>query len=260
LKRLLFLIVITAIPALYFSGCVPSKPTEEVEILPSERLINKLEANRRRIKTFEGTGTISIKSDQLNNSASFRIVVSKPDSIYLTIMGPFGIELAQAYVTKDNFAFYDALQNTVYKGAASDDILKEIFKINLSFNDLLDAFVGSVNLTDKLYLPPNGYEIVYDQYILKYTDSIKNQQTKYVVDVRELGITEYALTNNNEELLQGKYSKFSILEGVAVPYNIRIRNKRDNQLLEIDYRNMRANKKDIYIKFDVPDDATVIRW
>jgi outer membrane lipoprotein-sorting protein len=247
-------------PVIYFSGCVPSKPTEDVEILPSERLINKLEANRRRIKTFEGTGTITIKSDQLNNSATFKIVVSKPDSIYLTIMGPFGIELAQAYVTKNSFAFYDALQNTVYEGQASDNILKEIFKINLSFNDLMDAFVGSVNLTDKLYLPPNGYEIVYDQYILKYLDSLNNNQTKYVVDVRELGITEFELSNNDENILEGKYSKFSLLEGVAVPYNIEIKNKRDNQLLQIDYRNMRANKKDIFIKFDVPGDATVIKW
>ena len=260
MKRFLFFIFIVIAPALYFNGCIPSKPTEEVEILPSERLINKLEANRRRIKTFEGTGTISLKSDQLNNSATFKIVVSKPDSISLTIMGPFGIELAQAYVTKNNFAFYDAMQNTVYEGQPSDDILKEIFKINLSFNDLMDAFVGSVNLTDKLYLPPNGYEVVYDQYILKYMDNQTNLQTKYVVDVRELSIDEYELSNGEGNLLEGKYSKFSVLEGVAVPYNIQIKNLRDNQLLQIDYRNMRANKKDIYINFDVPDDATVIKW
>jgi outer membrane lipoprotein-sorting protein len=260
LKRLFFLITILVFTGLYFNGCVPSKPTEEVEILPSERLINKLEANRRRIKTFEGTGTISIKSDQLDNSATFKIVVSKPDSIYLTIMGPFGIELAQAYVTNNSFAFYDALQNTVYEGAASDEILKEIFKINLSFNDLLDAFVGSINLTDKLYLQPDGYEIVYDQYVLKYVDKETSLQTKYVVDVRELGITDFELSNSEENLLEGKYSKFSILEGVAVPYQIKIANKRDNQLLQIDYRNMRANKKDIFINFKVPDDATVIKW
>lgn len=242
------------------NGCVPSKPTEEVEILPSERLINKLEANRRRIRAFEGNGTITIRSSELNNSASFRIVVSKPDSIYLVIMGPFGIELAKAMVTKENFSFYDALQNTVYTGESSDEILKEIFKINLSFNDLIDAFVGSVNLTDKLYTQPSNYEIVYDQYILTYTDPATNNKTKYNVDVRELGITDYVLSDNTGEILEGKYSKFSLLEGVAVPYHIEVRNKRDNQLVVIDYRNMAANERDIYIDYEVPDDATIIKW
>ncbi len=255
---LLFIVIISSLAVI--DGCVPSKPTEEIEILPSERLINKLEANRRRIKTFEGTGTISIRSSRLNNSASFRIVVSKPDSIYLTIMGPFGIELAQALVTNDKFSFYDVLQNTVYQGNVNDEVLQEIFKVNLSFNDLLDAFVGSVNLTDKLYTPPSEYEVIYDHYILTYKDSLNGMSTTYKVDVRELGITEYLLKLESRELLEGKYSKFTILEGVAVPNHIEIRNKADNQLVTIDYRNIRANKNDIFIDFKFPADAEVIKW
>ena len=260
MKKYVYIILAIAALIIFNEGCVPSKPTEEVEILPSERLINKLEANRRRIKTFEGNGTISIRTNQLNNSASFRVIVSKPDSIYLTIMGPFGIELAQALVTKENFSFYDALQNTVYEGEANDEILREIFKVNLSFTDLMDAFVGSVNLTDKLYSPPSDYEIIYDQYVLTYVDSLTNVRTKYNVDVRELGITDYLLTDNAGDVLAGKYSKFSILEGVAVPYHIEVRNKRDDQLVIIDYKNMSANKNNIFIDFRVPDDADVIKW
>ncbi|MFO7446934.1 MAG: DUF4292 domain-containing protein [Ignavibacteriaceae bacterium] len=260
MKKILIIVLTLSNFALLYYGCVPSKPTDDVEILPSERLINKLEANRRRIRTFEGNGTISIKSNQLNNSASFRIVVSKPDSIYLVIMGPFGIELAKAVVTKENFSFYDALQNTVYEGESSDEVLREIFKINLAFNDLLDAFVGSVNLTEKLYTTPTTYEVVYDHYILTYIDSVTNVQTKYKVDVRELGITDFMLSDNAGDVLEGKYSKFSLLEGVAVPYHIQVKNKRDNQMVVIDYRKMDANKRDIYIDFEIPEDAAVIKW
>jgi outer membrane biogenesis lipoprotein LolB len=86
----LFLIsiqIIVIVISLLFYGCVPSKPLDEVEILPSERLINKLEANRRKIKNFEGVGVLSIESEQYDNSASFRVVMQKPDSIYLTILG-----------------------------------------------------------------------------------------------------------------------------------------------------------------------------
>ena len=256
---MLFILVIAA--SVYLNSCVPAKPNEEVEILPSERLINKLEANRRRIRTFEGNGVIKIKSSRFNNSVSFKVILSKPDSIYFTIMGPFGIELAQAVVTNNSFVFYDALQNTAYKGSVNDDVLKEIFKVNLTFGELTDAFVGSVNLTNNLYTMPASYNVEGDQYVLTYIDSLTNKETKYRVDIRELGITNYLLSDNNgNELLKGDYSDFELLNGVAVPNKIEIQNKKDDQVVDIEYRNMSTNNKAIFIDFKLPEDATVIKW
>ncbi|HAB51079.1 MAG: hypothetical protein A2315_02890 [Ignavibacteria bacterium RIFOXYB2_FULL_35_12] len=244
-----------------FDGCVPSKPTEEVEILSSERLINKLEVNRRRIKSFEGNGTILVRNPQINNSASFRVVLQKPDSIYLTIFGPFGIELAQALVTKSHFIFYDALKNTAYEGKVDDEVLHDIFRIDLTFSELLDAFVGSVNLTNNLYKQPTNYEVIYDKYLITYVDSSSFKTSQYKVDVRELGITEYLLMDKNgEAAIEGKYSDFGIIEGVAVPYKIELRNKKENQLVTVEYKNMSANKKNIYVDFEIPEDATIIKW
>ena len=261
MKKIIFYFTILLNLIVILPGCVPSKPTEDVEILPSERLINKLEANRRRIQSFEGSGTIHIKSNQYNNSASFNVILMKPDSIYLTIMGPFGIELAQALVTKEKFVFYDALQNTAYKGNSSDEVLKDIFKIDLPFGDLIDAFIGSVNLTKELYKQPTKYNIDYDKYVISYLDSLTDITTQYKVDIRELGITDYEITNKNGDIaLEGKYSQFGLIENVAVPYHIEVMNKKENQLVTIDYKKMQANKKGIYIDFKVPEDATVIQW
>lgn len=246
---------------LTLAGCVPSKPTEEIEILPSERLINKLEVNRRKVRNFEGNGTINITSAQFTGSAAFNIILQKPDSIYLTVMGPFNIELANALVTKDNFIFYDALQNTAYTGKVSDDVLSEIFKINLSFADLMEAFVGSVNLTDNLYKIPDDYKIEIDEYVITYIDSVKELKKRYKVNIRELGITDFNLRNfNNEVLLDGKYSKFEILDNVAIPFRINVFNMRDDQKIVIEYKDIKVNKKNIYIDFNIPNDATVIKW
>jgi outer membrane lipoprotein-sorting protein len=254
---------------LYFSlsviviigGCVPSKPTNDVEILSSERLINKLEVNRRRIKSFEGNGTIIVRNSQVNNSALFRVVLQKPDSIYFTVFGPFGIELAQALVSKKDFIFYDVLNNTAYEGQVDSEILQDIFKIDLSFNDLVDAFIGSVNLTDHLYKLPTKYEVIYDKYLITYIDSTSFKSFQYTVDVRELGITEYVMRNKKGEiLLEGRYSDFGIVEGVAVPYKIELVNKKENQQVVVEYRGISANKKNIYVDFKVPEDVTIIKW
>lgn len=261
MKKISLTILFLANILLIITGCVPSQPTEEFELLPSERLTNKLEANRRKIKNFEGTGTLFVKSAIMDNSATFRIVLQKPDSIYLTIMGPFGIELAEALVTKEKFTFYDALKNTAYIGSVNSNALQSIFRINLSFEDLVDAFIGSVNLTSNLYRAPDEYFVVDEKYVMTYLDSARTNKTIYRVDVRQLGITDYQLFGFDDELmLQGKYSDFELLENVAVPYKIEIENKTDDQKISIDYKKISVNKKNILINFNIPDDATIIKW
>ena len=259
-KYLIPILLIIEILPFVFNSCVPSKPTDEVELLPSERLINKLEVNRRRIRNFEGSGTIEVQTPKLNNSADFRVVIQKPDSIYLSIMGAFGIELAQILVTRDNFIFYDALENTAYEGTPDNDFLQDIFHIDLPFNDIMDAFVGSVNLTQNLYKLPDDYKVDYDQYVLTYNDSLMSSKTQYRVDIRQLGITKYTLWDKNGDVaLQGKYSKFNMVQGVPIPYKIEVQRSQEGQLININYKKMDANDKEIYIDFSIPKDASIIK-
>ena len=261
MRKISFIILILTNIIILINGCVPSQPTEEFELLPSERLTNKLEANRRKIKNFEGNGTIFVNTFSMDNSATFRIILEKPDSIYLTIMGPFGIELAQALVTKEKFTFYDALQNTAYVGSVNSNALQSIFRINLSFEDLLDAFIGSVNLTNNLYRAPDNYFVEDDRYVLTYLDSARTNKSIYKVDVRQLGITNYQLYGLDDNLmLEGRYSDFELLENVAVPYKISINNKVDDQKISIEYKKISVNKKNINIDFKLPDDVTIIKW
>lgn len=255
------LITIYLLLILTLDGCVPSKPVEDAELLSSERLINKLEANRRKIKNFEGVGVFEIDSEQFSNSASFQIIMQKPDSIYFSVLGPFGMELAQALVTKENYIFYDALQNTAYRGSVNDNVLQNIFKVNLSFSDLIDAFLGSVNLTPNLYKQPSNYSVEGQEYVLTYADEESQLTSVYRVDILQLGITNYRLSSFDESInLEGNYSKFELIENVAVPFNIEITNKSANQKVKITYKNIFANTKGLKVKFDLPPDAEIIEW
>lgn len=258
-------LILSALPLILlftsFNGCVPSQPTEDVELLPSERLINRLEVNRRKIRNMEGNGTLSVKTPQLDNNATFRVILQKPDSLQLTVLGPFGIELADAVVTSNNFIFYDALQNTAYTGESDSQALQNIFRIDLNFSDIMDAFVGSVNLTENLYKAPDVYEVEYDKYILTYIDGERQLIKKYKVDVRQLAITDFELSTFDGEIsLEGKYSRFELIENVAVPYRIEVSNKKQNQKINIDYKKITANRNSISIDFLLPGDATIIKW
>jgi hypothetical protein len=76
-----------------------------------------------------------------------------------------------------------------------------------------------------------------------------------------LGITNYKLFSLDESInLEGNYSKFELIENVAVPFNIEVNNKVENQKVKIRYKNIFANAKGLKVKFDIPPDAQIIEW
>ncbi|PIW68911.1 MAG: hypothetical protein COW08_10020 [Ignavibacteriales bacterium CG12_big_fil_rev_8_21_14_0_65_30_8] len=260
-KIRIFFSVIILLSIIITSGCAPTQVIKEKSSLSSERLIKSLEANRRKINSFEGIGTLTVISNQLNTSTTFKVTLIKPDSISLLIMGPFGIELAQSLVTKEDFKFYDVLHNTLFVGATSEHVLRDIFRINLPFSDLMDAFIGAVNLTSHLYKEPNSYSVVDDVYNLTYHDALKDLTTNYTINMKQLGITDYKLSNANGDLiLTGQYSEFKMIQNVAVPFDISVQNKKENQEVKIHYKKVTTNSNDISINFNIPDDAKILRW
>lgn len=257
---LIILFVLSVLMPL-INGCIPSKPTEEVEILPSERLLKRLEANRRKVKNFEGFGTISVNSSELNASASIKVVLQKPDSLYFEIYGPFGIDLAQALITNGSFLFYDVMNNKVYKGKNNSEALRSIFKLDITFDDLLEALTGAINLTPKLSREPSDYNVVYDKYILTYDEPGSELITRYFVDIRDLVITEYQLIEQTDNvILDGVFSKFTMLESIPVPFNTNVKYTKQNQSIKIEYRKAEVNKNKVKLTLNIPSDAEVEEW
>ena len=185
-----FLVLLFGIFILW--GCSTEKKISTTErVIPANRLLRKMEGNRRIIKTFRGTGTIFVKSEKFTGKTSFEILIKKPDSIKISIYGPFGIDVAQGLFSKDKFLFYDVLRNRAFTGKENEDVLQKLFKIDLSFEDLLDSFTGAVNLTNKLRKEPTKYEILDDVYILTYVDKAVNKKSVYRITKEDLKIVEY---------------------------------------------------------------------
>ena len=260
IHSIIYFLLVTAFSVLATS-CVPSKPVEEERVLPADRLMKKLEANRRKIKTFMGSGTINLDSPQLTAKASFQVLLKKPDSMRISFYGPFGIDLAQAIATKRDFVFYDVINNRVYKGVTRDLSLKNIFKVDLTFDELMDAFAGAVDLTDKLRREPDDLFVKDDSYFLTYSDDITGRQSQYEILIDDLAITKYKIIERPaNSVLEGIYKDFEIFDDVPLPYKISVNYKLMNQDINIDYRSIKVNKELPSLTFTIPEDAEVVEW
>ncbi len=255
-------IIVVLLGLLFLFGCSSEKEISTTEkVIPAKRLIKKLEGNRRKIKTFEGTGTIHIKSEKFTGKTSFKISIKKPDSIKISIYGPFGIDIAHGLFSKNKFMFYDVLKNRVITGQNSKDVLKKMFKIDLSFEELIDAFAGAVNLTEKLRTEPTDYEVLDDIYNLTYVNKKENKKNIYRITKDDLKITEYrVLSLSGKELLSGDYSKFKKYEDVPIPLSLLIRNKSKRQSIKINYKKIKVNENLKTLKINLPSDVKIIKW
>jgi hypothetical protein len=181
--------------------------------------------------------------------------------VKISLFGPFGIDLASILVTPDNFLFYNAIENKGYKGKVKPGIMKELVKVDISFDQLVDIMTGSINLTDKLNKEPDKYQFIDGNYLMTYTDSIASKKEIYVVNTEDFEILEYKLTDlKNASLLDTKYSDFKKNEDVTTPSLIDFNDNRNNQAIKIDYRTININKESDNLKLIIPGDAQIIEW
>lgn len=258
-KFLLFAAAVITI--ILFNSCAPSRPTEEVRLMSADRLIKRLEANRRKVKTFNGTGSLMINSQSVNAKSSFEVMIKKPDSIKVSFFGPFGIDLAQVLITQNYFQFFDIINNTVYQGKMRQDIMKMLLKIDLPLDQVIDALTGSVNLTSKLRAEPDDYEADGNIYKLTYKDSVNSLESIYFIRNDDLAITQNLITNNTgRELLAGSYSRFKEFDEVPVPFEINLEDSKNKQKMKVEYRSIEVNQPLKNFILDIPNDAKVIEW
>lgn len=254
-------VVLGIIILAFLAGCVPSKPVYEEKTASYERLIKKIEANKRRIKTFYGIGSLSVFSNEENLSGNFEVFMRRPDSLKIIIYGPFGIDLAQVLLTKRNFKFYDVMNNTLHTGKATDDILKQIIKMNISFDELYESLTGAMSFSDRLSSTPSIVKDNAGILELTYLDSLGGKKSIYRVNASDLTVNDYKVTTTaNKELLTGTYKNYKSVDEIAIPRYTGLEYKANKQKLIIEYRNIEVNKNIESIDFTVPDDVKVVKW
>jgi outer membrane lipoprotein-sorting protein len=259
-KKAYNLISVIAVLAFLY-GCVPSKPVYEEKTASYDRLVKKIEANKKRIKTFYGIGSLGVFSKDENMTGNFEVFLKRPDSLKLIIYGPFGIDLAQVLLTKNNFKFYDVINNTLHTGKANNNILRQIIKVNITFDELYETLTGAMSFSDKLSTQPSIINTNDGFLELSYLDSLANRKSIYRINSADLSVANFKVTSfSNKEILTGLYELYKVTDEIAIPLKTSLEYKENRQKLIIECRNIEVNKTVINADFNVPDDVKIIKW
>ncbi|MGK9367476.1 DUF4292 domain-containing protein [Melioribacter sp. Ez-97] len=254
MKAIKFLTALTL--AALLAGCGASKEISNERILSPERLITKLEANRRKVRTFSAAGTINIKNGNSTIESSIEVNIKKPDSVRVDVYGPFGIELAQILITRDNFLFYDAINKKAYKGKTDEAAIQKALKIDLPFDMLIDAFTGGVDLSDKLRTEPDDYVFNENYSYVKYIDSTSGTINEYEINTKNFTVNKIKIGKSDKRsIVEATYDNYKEFENISVPLTVSMKFPENNQSLQINYKKVSINDSSSNILFELPPDT-----
>ncbi|MCX7984622.1 MAG: DUF4292 domain-containing protein [Bacteroidetes bacterium] len=241
---------------LVFVGCAPEQITQRFSYT------NFLEIYSTRSLTlspFFAEGKLTVETPSFAHTGSFTVYLKRPDTLFLLIQGPFGLKIGSGLFTPTSFMFYNSIQNQLITGAPTIENLSRIFHIPLTFNDLLDMFVGGSLFTDDRR-PPDDVSFEPELTILTYSDA--HGIRKYWIDNSTHQLHRVQIYNStNSLLLEQTYKNFHDVQSTKVPYSIQVVNVPNNQRIALSYSTVSTqNHWSKSFQVTYPENAERIRW
>lgn len=245
-------VVLGGLLGLLVLACSSSRP----KVMSDTRMPSPQELMQRssskHVNTLRATGSITIESRDLAATASCEVRLKRPDSLFVKLSGPFGIGVAKALVTRNDFVFFNSYENKVFTGETSQKNLRLVLRFDASFDDVLDVLSGTVKFDQEMVSPE--VSIDEQQYLLLFRRG--DTTTRYWIDPEHFNVSKYQLLNSEGRLITEKtYAQFKEYDGVHVPRSIRVVQPMERQSLSMYYDTIELNGRDLDFALNIPEAA-----
>jgi len=212
----------------------------------AKTLISIVGANDKFPDWLSLKGKINLEKEGQKINVSTDIRIRRDSAIWLSVNGPFGIELFRAVLTPDSIFYINISKSTFRKQPIS--YLHQQIKTEISFQQIQKMFFGTPNIKKGKYSFLKNEKT--------YIISAKNKTEgtiSFNIDKETFRIIEGSYFKNKDE-----YFKFNLTNYVLIKTNFLIPKKllldmraRDNFLVELNHSKITANKK-LIMNFSIP--------
>lgn len=219
---------------------------------------NVVKANHDLVRSLSGSGTISVETPEVAQSGSFELQLHKPDSLLVNVEGPFGINIGSVLLTRDSFVFYNSFENQVVSGSVSTSNLRRIFKMELTFDELMTLFTGGSFFQEDEGDPESTVEEE-NQVVLIYRTG--ENRRRYFVDPASMLITRIQhLDSKGRMFLEERFERFRTAGEVSLPRYIRLTQHTARRAVSVSFSTLDVNPGRAPLVLDIPANAERVRW
>jgi outer membrane lipoprotein-sorting protein len=247
-------IALAAIIAFGLAGCTSTRTVAVGTASVSfEDAVERADNAYDRLQSLTADGTIRIETPSLSQSGDFELALRKPDTVQITVEGPFGIRVAQAMITRTSFQAYSALENKLYVAATTPENLQKALKIDLSFDDILALFTGGRVLEADRRTPDASGADGGDAYFL-FKDGDRSR--RYVVDPTTLALRKIQILDRQGIMtFEQAFSDQVAMGDITLPKTARATLPQKRQVITLRYDGFRPNPGDLRFSFSPPGNA-----
>ncbi len=212
-----------------------NKPLPEIGQL---NLIHQIENHASQLTTFQGRARLSVISQDGSFQGTIKILAKTPDSLWMKIEGPLGVDLAMGRFDRDQVLLYVPMENIAYIG-----FMDEIGEMSpLSFDiKIPDILLGALGLL----IPPEGVQnsllsISSDNknYILQIAD-----HEQIWVEPKGPVVSRWEQRNGEDDILWSWEGRdFKNNKGLQLPQIIRLTTYYPRQRITLFYESVETNQ------------------
>lgn len=246
--------------ALLVIGC--SSETETIRTnasLSAYDVMTAVNSQSSSIQTVSAVGSINVETPRMSQSAGFDLAVKKsngtesPDSVRISVEGPFGITLARALFTPDRFIAYNALNNTLYIGDPKKGLHALPFLSNIETAVFVDA-VSGLRRFDQSFPSPDSFYTTSTLYSFHFTSD--NVLMNITVDASSMRISMVKAYDTKGSLLWEEYYSYTQSSGgIWRPETAKINVPARSTSVEFYFDEVTINAPLSSLSITYPDDA-----
>jgi hypothetical protein len=249
------LVIRAAIPSVMSCLLLACSPTTSELVLdtqqvPAAELVRRVTGNAAGIHTLTGSGSVDFESPDMGGSVFFTLALRKPDSLLLRLEGPFGIDVGFLFLSRGRYVLYNSVENRVMTGVPSDAGIRWGVPLNMTVDQILNAFTGTFALPE--HRAPTRYAVEDDAFVLTYADPAGEELFR--VDPATTLVTQYRKTGGAGEI-QAETGLPEQQGSYHMPRQITLELPDSGQRLSVYYSSFTVNPGHVSFAYTVPRSA-----
>ena len=242
-------------------GCNSTKSVSHTP-LTTELAIERVNGRAGLVKTLKGSGNLTIESAELNATVSFELALRRPDSLLLTLEGPFGVNVGSIFIAGDRFVFYNAANNQVVEGNVEHVRLPWLAGLKLDGESITTFLTASPAIPRGGIVRrnhPSTDDEDADPVLLQCPRTDGSDEVN--VDPADGVVKRYASFDSRHGLvLVQEFSQYAEADGVLMPHLLRIIMPPERRMLSLHFRKISINREPVALVWEVPDNAEHRTW
>ena len=239
--------------SLTFAACASHRESLQLDTarVPAEHLIAAVRTQETAVSKFTGQGSVSFESPEASGSVFFTVALQKPESLLVRFQGPFGINVGFLFADRRSFVLYNAMENWYAAGPAGPAGIRSVLPVDLTFDQLIDAFTGTFRLPENLL--PASYSVDDGQYLLVFPRG--SGMSSYWIDPELHAVTRYRIEEGDSALVEASTDDWTEEGGRHVPRRVTLTFPASSRQVSVYYSSVDVTPDALPFSYEVPAKA-----